>query len=119
MITGGGVCGETRTMGLMVSDDEHAPTVIEKKYVPGLRLLMVPEELVPDTLPLGLPLMVQFSGEGRLTKETLPVILGHMGWVTTSISGGDGEFVTFTVMMSELTVLHELPETNTWYCVVV
>ena len=42
-----------------------------------------------------------------------------MGWVTTSISGGGGEFITFTVMISELTVLHELPETNTWYWVVV
>ena len=79
----------------------------------GAKLLMRPVADVPETVPDGFPIIVQLSGEGRFTNETLPVLFGQMGCVTTSISGGEGVAVTFTVMISEVELLHVLLETRT------
>ena len=79
----------------------------------GVKLLIIPVGAVPEIVPVGFPMIVQLSGEGRFTKETLPVLFGQMGCVTTSMSGGEGVAVTFTVMISEVELLHVLLETRT------
>ena len=100
-------------VGLIVSVEVHPFIEIEKKYEPGVKLLIIPIDVLPDNIPVGLPIIVQLSGEGRFTKETLPVLFGQMGCVTTSMFGGEGVVVTFTVMIAEVELLHVLLETRT------